>query len=615
MVDSADPSSFVAPVAELISSLTAADGEHGALAVVAAHLQRWRLAAAELVLVTPDADGRPRDPHVVAAWREGHVLTDTPEIPDLPASTWSSPAAPIYTTDPAVAVLPLHNPGHGGWLGALRLTWTDAHVFAADERAVHVLVTAVVAAHLGGLRTQQRLRAALAERELLHEVSRQLGLTLSLDERLRVLVKPAPAPDEAEVVLCSFECDEAGAPTWLTVISILPAAGTTPLAEMGARYHLPSIPFANLYVSNPDEPLLISDIQTDPRVDDDSRRTYAHNGVRSTIILSLTLNGRWVGMLNIGWTRPHALGERERRLYQSLARQAALLLDHSLMVDRQRTMLQDSLRQGQLLQTVLDHIPVGVLLLEAPSARPLLTNPAATRLLGPQIYAQTEPPPDVPYTVVFPGTDRRIPVDQLVGVRAAVTGQAGAEPIDVVTPGRERRHLDAAAVPMRDDHGIVKNVLMVLTDITARKRAEDERVRLHDEVVRVQAAALAERGAPIIPITDDILVLPIIGSLDHERGQQILTAILAGASQRRARVVILDITGVGAVDTQAAAALTTAAQALRLLGVEPVLSGIRPDVAQALIHLGVRLEGITTCGTLQSSIQYALHHLGRASLA
>lgn len=114
---------------------------------------------------------------------------------------------------------------------------------------------------------------------------------------------------------------------------------------------------------------------------------------------------------------------------------------------------------------------------------------------------------------------------------------------------------------MRDDHGAVKNVLLALTDI---------------------------------------LVLPIIGSLDHERGQQILTAILAGASQRRARVVILDITGVGTVDTQAAAA-----QALRLLGVEPVVSGIRPDVAQALIHLGVRLEDITPCGTLQPRLTHS----------
>jgi len=171
------------------------------------------------------------------------------------------------------------------------------------------------------------------------------------------------------------------------------------------------------------------------------------------------------------------------------------------------------------------------------------------------------------------------------------------------------------AVPMLDAEKAVKNVVLVLSDVTARKRAEAERLQLQDEVIRVQAAALAERSSPIIPITDEILVLPIIGSIDVDRGQQVLATILEGTAQRRAKVAIIDITGVGTVDTQAATALIGAARALRLLGVEPILSGIRPDVAQTLVSLGVDLSGVATCGTLQSSIQHALRRLGRAGLA
>jgi rsbT co-antagonist protein RsbR len=167
---------------------------------------------------------------------------------------------------------------------------------------------------------------------------------------------------------------------------------------------------------------------------------------------------------------------------------------------------------------------------------------------------------------------------------------------------------------MFDARRAVRNVLLVLADVTSRKRAESERIHLQDEVIRVQAAALAERSSPIIPITDDILVLPIIGSIDVDRGQQLLGAILEGTARRRAKVAIIDITGVGVVDTQAASALTSAARALRLLGVEPILSGIRPDVAQTLIALGVNLDGVATCSTLQSSIQHALRRLGRTNL-
>lgn len=611
--------SFVAPMADLITSLSAAADERALLAALVARMQLWPPTSADLVLVQEDPDGVPQGPRVAAAWRDGHVLEDSSQLPApaLPADLWTHPATPRLDqgAEQTVVVLPLHNAGHGGWLGALRLVWPASTPLLAREHGKLSLQMAVVAAYLGALRSQQALRATLAERELLHDVARQLGLSTSVEDRLRVLVQPAPARDEAEVVLCAFE-SAAGKPTAISVISLLPARGRTSTTRIGDRYDLSAIPFADLYTGSPGEPLLISDVTTDPRVDDVARGLYAATGVRATIVLALTLQDRWVGLLNICWPRPVPLGERERRIYQTLARQAALQLENSLISAQQQATLHQVQTQRQLLQTVLDQIPVGVLLLDT-QMRPVITNPAAHRLLGPRIYNQTDPPPagTIPYEVVFPDTDRRVPPDQLVGVRAVVTGQLATDTIDVIGPNRDRTHAEVSAVPMRGDDGSITNVLLVLADITARRRAEADRRQLQDEVIRVQAAALAERSSPIIPISDDILVLPIIGNIDQERGQQVLAAILDGANQRRAKLVILDITGVGTVDTEAAAALTTAARALRLLGVEPVLSGIRPDVAATLVSLGVDLGGIMTCGTLQSSIVHALRRLGRTGLA
>jgi rsbT co-antagonist protein RsbR len=166
---------------------------------------------------------------------------------------------------------------------------------------------------------------------------------------------------------------------------------------------------------------------------------------------------------------------------------------------------------------------------------------------------------------------------------------------------------------LRDETGAVAGLRGVTMDVTELKLAQQERERLRrqEEVIVSQKAALAELSSPLIPITDDILVLPIIGSLDPERSQQVLDTVLHGSSKSSARVAIIDITGVRTVDTQAASALTNAARALGLLGVEAVLTGIRPEVAQTLVSLGIRLDGIATRSTLQAGIQYALRRLGK----
>jgi len=107
------------------------------------------------------------------------------------------------------------------------------------------------------------------------------------------------------------------------------------------------------------------------------------------------------------------------------------------------------------------------------------------------------------------------------------------------------------------------------------------------------------------------LVMPLVGSIDEERRQQILETALAGTRSTAAKVTILDVTGVPALDARAAAALTRTAQALRLLGVLPVISGMRPEVARTLVALDVPLAGIATCGTLQAAVLYALQQLGK----
>ncbi|MBL9008770.1 MAG: AAA family ATPase [Myxococcales bacterium] len=147
-------------------------------------------------------------------------------------------------------------------------------------------------------------------------------------------------------------------------------------------------------------------------------------------------------------------------------------------------------------------------------------------------------------------------------------------------------------------------------ELIERERIERERANLQEEVIRIQSTRLAEIAAPLIPITDQIMVLPLIGTMDTDRAQQVIHTVLNGAQQQRARVVIIDITGMKHVDTNIAGMLLNAASALRLLGTQAILTGIRAEIAQTLISLGIDLGGIVTRATLQSGIAYAASQRG-----
>lgn len=151
-------------------------------------------------------------------------------------------------------------------------------------------------------------------------------------------------------------------------------------------------------------------------------------------------------------------------------------------------------------------------------------------------------------------------------------------------------------------------------ELAERVRIERDRANLQDEVIRMQSARLAEIAAPLIPITDEIMVLPLIGTMDTARAQQVIETVLDGAQHHRARVVIIDITGMKHVDTNVASMLLRAAAALRLLGTQAVLTGIRAEIAQTLISLGVDLSGVVTRSTLQSGIAFAATRHGATSL-
>lgn len=162
-----------------------------------------------------------------------------------------------------------------------------------------------------------------------------------------------------------------------------------------------------------------------------------------------------------------------------------------------------------------------------------------------------------------------------------------------------------SAAVMLNRKGEFEGIVCVGRDLTEAKRAEEERLRIGEAMQR-QAILLQETSTPLIPITDDIMVMPIIGPVDQERARQICEVLLRGVVQSRSRTAILDITGMQAVAQPAVQGILSAVQSLRLVGAEVVLTGVRPEVAMELVNLDVDLTRVRTSRSLQSGIVDAL---------
>ena len=138
----------------------------------------------------------------------------------------------------------------------------------------------------------------------------------------------------------------------------------------------------------------------------------------------------------------------------------------------------------------------------------------------------------------------------------------------------------------------------------------DEIVRIQKEKVLASAQALSEMSTPVTPIWDGILLLPLVGILDSTRTQDVMTKTLNKIAESRAKVFVLDISGVGAIDTSVANQLLKITKATQLMGCETIVSGLSPAIAQTLVELGVNVGEVRTTATLRDSFELALRTLG-----
>jgi rsbT co-antagonist protein RsbR len=166
----------------------------------------------------------------------------------------------------------------------------------------------------------------------------------------------------------------------------------------------------------------------------------------------------------------------------------------------------------------------------------------------------------------------------------------------------------------RDDPAVFAQWTRALSRLSYAGAAAlaDTYMAARESVVRAQAEEIFRLSAPLLPLYPGILVLPLVGTLDDERATQVTMTMLSAIVAHASKVVLIDVTGMPRLDERVVKHLLTAGKAVRLIGARPVVVGLSPAVAKAVVAMGIELTDVRMLGDLGDGLKYALSLLGKA---
>lgn len=209
----------------------------------------------------------------------------------------------------------------------------------------------------------------------------------------------------------------------------------------------------------------------------------------------------------------------------------------------------------------------------------------------------------------------------------ALSGEAFVSIDDYGDDHLSRRSYENGYAPLRDASGTIFGLSCFLSDVTTRRRTEDELAQFRADLAKrnKELAERAEENAilvdrlrqavhelstPVLEVAEDILALPVVGIVDTERGTQMEERLLTELVKHKSRFVIVDLTGVNTLDTSTADRFVKLARSVSLLGARCVLTGIQPAVAQTLVAIGIEFSGMTTERNLKRAIEVCMSRVG-----
>lgn len=258
---------------------------------------------------------------------------------------------------------------------------------------------------------------------------------------------------------------------------------------------------------------------------------------------------------------------------------------------------------GDLLRLLVDNVSDYAIVLLDTEGRVLSWNPAAQQLKGwreEEIIGQS-------FARFYAEEDVRRGKPQRELEVAASEGRFEDEGWRVRKDGTSF-WANVVITALRGTDGSLRGFGKLTRDLSERKQAEDR--------IRKQAQEILEMATvPIVQVWKGVVLVPLIGTLDSARTQQLMERLLERVTDTESPVAVIDITGVPTIDTQTAQHLLETVSAVRLLGADVILTGVRPVIAQTLVHLGVDLSTVSTRSSLAAGLQTALELIGLSVVA
>jgi PAS domain S-box-containing protein len=257
----------------------------------------------------------------------------------------------------------------------------------------------------------------------------------------------------------------------------------------------------------------------------------------------------------------------------------------------------NTLQESELLQMLVESLRDYAIIMLDSQGKVISWNPAAGRLKGwraEEIIGQH-------FSKFYPTEDVANGKTEMELRVAAQEGRFEDEGWRVRKDG-SRFWANVVITALKDRQGRLRGFGKVTRDLTERRNAEEKIRRQAEEIIEMAAV-------PVVQVWEGIVLVPLIGTLDSQRTQQLMERLLNKVTETSSPVALVDITGVPTIDTQTAQHLIEAIAAVRLLGSEVVLTGVRPSIAQTLVHLGIDLTSVTTRSSLSAGLRMALELL------
>jgi PAS domain S-box-containing protein len=257
-----------------------------------------------------------------ARTRQGVIVNDVHLNPDfLP-----NPLLPLTQSEMAVPMIVGNRV-----LGVLDVQSDRANHFTEEDIRIQTILAAQVAVALQNAQQYGQTEAALAETAWLYQISTQLSASTNIKELFDAAVTPARASGATSAALMVFQLDEAGQPEWAEVVETLEIE---PKFPVGTQIYLPESPLSKFQFSEEEKVLLVGNTAQDERLVPALKDMLQESQIAASVMMTLTVGQRPIGRIVIGWDTPQLFTERDQRLYDSIATQAATIFDNQLLLEQ-----------------------------------------------------------------------------------------------------------------------------------------------------------------------------------------------------------------------------------------------------------------------------------------